>query len=131
MEKELVTKFQDSRGSLQVLNQTSDIPFVIRRIFVISDVPRNEVRGEHAHRECHQFFWLLSGSVTMEVLNSKGLNKIELNDSNRNLHLPPLNWITMSNFGEKTVLMVLASHSYDNEEYISDLSTFRDLVGIE
>jgi len=122
---------RDNRGVLQVLELQHFLDFEVKRIFSISDVPTNGVRGNHAHHHCHQLLWLISGMVKLEVWNTDGSKSLELSASNRIQYLPALHWATMTQFSENTVLIVLASETYDSADYINDFSIFKSLVGLK
>lgn len=114
----------DLRGSLAAVDFQDRIPFVPRRQFVVFGVPSAEVRGEHAHRDCHQLLICLSGSCQAIVDN--GINAVEVTlDSPRvALYMPPMIWGTQYRYSSDAVLSVLASHSYDPEDYIRDYGLF-------
>jgi dTDP-4-dehydrorhamnose 3,5-epimerase-like enzyme len=122
---------RDHRGVLQVLELRDFLNFEVKRIFSISDVPADEVRGNHAHRQSHQLLWLISGVVKLEVWNSHGSEALELSATNRSHHLPPLHWGKLSQFSENAVLIVLASDNYDPADYIIDFPIFKSLVGLK
>jgi serine acetyltransferase len=120
-------KAVDMRGSL-VAAEFSDLPFMPRRTFVVYGVPSKEVRGEHAHRECEQFLVCLSGSVT--VLADDGVERREfvLDDPSIGIHLKPMTWGTQYKYSPGAVLMVFASHEYDDADYIRDYDEFISLA---
>jgi acetyltransferase-like isoleucine patch superfamily enzyme len=120
-------KAVDMRGSL-VAAEFTDLPFVPRRTFVVYGVPSTEVRGEHAHRECEQFLVCLSGSVT--VLADDGVERREfvLDDPSVGIHLKPMTWGTQYKYSPGAVLMVFASHEYDDADYIRDYDEFVQLA---
>jgi len=131
MNPNFIKENRDSRGVLQVLELQDFLDFDVERIFTISDVPSHEVRGNHAHHHCHQFLWLISGMVKLEVWNTEGSKSLELSASDRSHYLPPLHWATMTHFSENTVLVVLASEKFDPADYINDFSVFKSLVGLK
>jgi acetyltransferase-like isoleucine patch superfamily enzyme len=120
-------KAMDMRGSL-VAAEFSDLPFEPRRTFVVYGVPSKEVRGEHAHRECEQFLICLNGSVT--VLADDGVERREfvLDDPSVGIHLKPMTWGTQYKYSPGAVLMVFASHQYDDSDYIRDYDEFIQLA---
>jgi acetyltransferase-like isoleucine patch superfamily enzyme len=120
-------KAMDMRGSL-VAAEFSDLPFQPRRTFVVYGVPSKEVRGEHAHRECEQFLICLNGSVT--VLADDGVERREfvLDDPSVGIHLKPMTWGTQYKYSPGAVLMVFASHEYDDADYIRDYDEFIQLA---
>ncbi|HEY6943235.1 WxcM-like domain-containing protein [Dokdonella sp.] len=114
----------DMRGSLSVGEFERTVPFAPRRYFVVFDVPGREVRGEHAHRECHQFLVCVRGSVA--VLVDDGLRRAEvlLDRPDVGIHIPPMIWGTQYRYSDDAVLLVFASHYYDPDEYIRDYATW-------
>jgi len=117
-------RFEDMRGSLMVNEFTSDLPFIPKRTFFVYDVPSEDVRGEHAHRECAQFLICLKGSVRV-VLDDGCRNKEVLLDSpEKGLYMPPMIWGIQYKFSEDAMLLVYASHPYNNNEYIRNYADF-------
>ncbi len=116
---------RDMRGNLMARELGRGLPFEPRRIFVILDVPSKEVRGEHAHKVCHQFLICLNGSVN--CLADNGTERVEycLDSPEKALHIPPMVWGTQYKYTEDAVLMVVASHEYDPDDYIRDYGKFR------
>ena len=114
----------DIRGSLTVGEFEQNIPFTPKRYFIVFDVPSKETRGEHAHRECHQFLICVRGSCA--VLVDDGKNRIEtvLNSPDCGIHLSPMVWGVQYKYSADAVLIVFASHHYDSEDYIRDYSDF-------
>jgi hypothetical protein len=120
----------DIRGSLTVGEAERSVPFPIKRYFMVFDVPSMETRGEHAHRECHQFLICVRGSCA--VVADDGTNRQEflLDRPDLGLHLPPMIWGIQYKYSPDAVLLVLASHAYDNADYIRDYNEFQSLVGV-
>lgn len=119
----------DIRGSLTVGEFDRSIPFAAKRYFMVFDVPSVETRGEHAHRECHQFLICVRGSCA--VVADDGINRQEflLNRPDFAIHLPPMVWGIQYKYSADAVLLVFASHYYDNADYIRDYSEFLQLAG--
>lgn len=119
----------DIRGSLTVGEFDRSIPFAAKRYFMVFDVPSMETRGEHAHRECHQFLICVRGSCA--VVADDGVNRQEflLDKPDIGIHLPPMVWGIQYKYSADAVLLVFASHYYDNADYIRDYSEFRQLAG--
>ena len=119
----------DIRGSLTVGEFDKSIPFTAKRYFMVFDVPSMETRGEHAHRECHQFLICVRGSCA--VVADDGANRQEflLDRPDIGIHLPPMVWGIQYKYLADAVLLVFASHYYDNADYIRDYSEFRQLAG--
>lgn len=119
----------DIRGNLTVGEFDRSIPFAAKRYFMVFDVPSMETRGEHAHRECHQFLICVRGSCA--VVADDGINRQEflLDRPDLGIHLPPMVWGIQYKYSVDAVLLVFASHYYDGADYIRDYSEFRQLAG--
>lgn len=114
-----------SRGNLTVGEIERDLPFPPKRYFAVYDVPSEKLRGEHAHRECHQFLICLSGSCRALLDDGQNRQEVALSRPDIGLYLPPMIWGTQYAYTRDAVLLVFASHSYDNADYIRDYETFR------
>ncbi len=114
----------DLRGNLTVGEFDRQIPFEPKRYFVVYGVPSREVRGEHAHRQCHQFLICLQGSCA--VVADDGEHKVEvlLDAPHRGLYLPPMTWGVQYHYSADAMLMVFASHHYDPTDYIREYDEF-------
>lgn len=117
--------FSDLRGYLTAGEVPSDaIPFEPKRWFLVYDVPGREIRGEHAHRVCHQFLVCVSGRVSVAVDDGKQRAEALLDDPTIGIYIPPGIWGSQFRYEERAVLLVLASHPYDPDDYIRDYDTF-------
>lgn len=123
-----LTVAQDLRGSLTALD-FSEIPFIPQRFFSVYAVPSADVRGQHAHRRCHQFLVCLAGQVTCLVDDGERRSTYLLDHPSKGLHMPPMTWGSQFNYSADAVLGVFASLPYDAEDYIRDYADFRGLVG--
>ncbi len=119
----------DLRGDLTFGEFDKTLPFVPQRYFLVFNVPSKEVRGEHAHRSCHQFLLCVKGSCSVVVDDGKNRAEILLNRPNLGLHVPPLVWATEYKYSQDAVLLVLASDIYKAEDYIRDYDKFLTVVG--
>lgn len=121
-----LTTHKDLRGSLVPGEFGVDFPFLVKRFFFISGVPEGEMRGVHAHKECEQLLICISGSVTVHMdLGPNNLPlKFVLTRPDAAIYMPKLVWGGQSNFSSNTVLLVLASHLYDPDDYVHDYETF-------
>jgi acetyltransferase-like isoleucine patch superfamily enzyme len=119
----------DLRGNLTVGEFSKEIPFTPLRYFMVFGVPSREVRGEHAHRECHQFLICVRGSCS--VVADDGHSRIEavLDAPNRGIYLPPMTWATQYKYSADALLLVFASHRYDAADYIRTYPEFTRLTG--
>ena len=118
----------DLRGSLTFAEYENSLPFTPKRYFLVFDVPSKDIRGEHAHRECHQFLVCIRGSCSVVVDDGQNRAEFLLNRPNLGLHIPPLVWATEYKYSQEAVLMVLASDIYKADDYIRDYETFLKAV---
>ena len=117
-------RVRDMRGDLSVGEFPSDIPFIPRRYFLVFDVPSQETRGEHAHRECHQFLVCVKGSCSVVADDGRHRKEVLLDAPELGLHLPPMTWGIQYRYSADAVLLVFASHAYDPADYIRDYAEF-------
>jgi dTDP-4-dehydrorhamnose 3,5-epimerase-like enzyme len=113
------------RGSLVVAELGQHLPFQPKRIFLVHHVPSEKVRGEHAHRECHQLLFCVSGSVRVLADDGQTRQEFVLSDPSKGLHLGPLTWGTQYKYTDNAVLLVFASHGYDASDYIRSYADFK------
>lgn len=118
-------EFIDHRGDLVVGEFSRHVPFEVKRFFFIRNVPTGEPRGFHAHMECHQFLVCVSGSVKADVDNGYSSQTVELDSGNKGLYMPPMTWGAQYDYSQDALLLVLASHVYDPEDYIHEYETFK------
>jgi len=122
-------EFEDLRGALTAGELPSeDIPFTPQRWFLVYDVPGREVRGEHAHRVCHQFLICVAGKVNVAVDDGHKRGEVVLDRPSLGIYIPPLVWGTQYRYEEDAVLLVLASHPYDAGDYIREYDEFLRIV---
>lgn len=119
----------DIRGNLTVGEFDRSIPFVAKRYFMVFDVPSVETRGEHAHRECHQFLICVRGSCALVADDGTNRQEFFLNRPDLGIHLPPMVWGIQYKYSADAVLLVFASHYYDGADYVRNYAEFRQLVG--
>ena len=113
-------KITDPRGNLTFIEQFKHVPFDIKRVFFLYDVPTEESRGAHAHKALHQFIICLSGSFDVAIDDGEFQAKVHLNRPWKGLHIPPMIWAAEVNFDPGSVCLVLASDLYDESDYIRD-----------
>ncbi|MFC5500500.1 WxcM-like domain-containing protein [Caenimonas terrae] len=114
----------DMRGSLSVGEFGRDIPFDVKRYFLVYDVPSVEIRGEHAHRSCKQFLIAVKGSVHVVADDGASREQFLLDKPWLGLYLPPMTWGIQYRYSPDAVLLVLASQHYDSADYIRDYDEF-------
>jgi UDP-2-acetamido-3-amino-2,3-dideoxy-glucuronate N-acetyltransferase len=119
----------DMRGSLTVGEFEREIPFIPRRYFVVFDVPTREVRGEHAHRQCNQFFVCLQGTVGILLDDGNSRRELTLDGPGAGVFMPAMIWGTQYRYSNNAVLLVFASHFYDASDYIRTYDEFMAVVG--
>lgn len=115
-------------GNISIIENTSNFPFEVKRVFYIYDIPGGEDRGAHAHRECHQFLVAVSGSFEIEMDDGKNKRTVMLNRPYYGLHIPPGIWAAEKGFSSGAVCLVLTSHKFNEGDYIryySDFLNFR------
>jgi UDP-2-acetamido-3-amino-2,3-dideoxy-glucuronate N-acetyltransferase len=118
----------DLRGDLLVAELERHIPFPVRRVFFVMNVPSHHVRGEHAHRQCHQLLVCLQGSVAVTADNGTAREEWVLDRPDRGLHVHPMTWAAQYKYSQNAVLAVFASHSYDAADYIRDYEEYLKVV---
>jgi dTDP-4-dehydrorhamnose 3,5-epimerase-like enzyme len=116
----------DMRGDLSVGEFERTLPFRPRRYFLVMDVPSREVRGEHAHRACHQFLICVKGTCSVVADDGTARREFLLDRPNRGLLIPAGVWATQYKYSPDAVLLVFASEFYDPADYIRDYATFLD-----
>jgi len=115
----------DNRGRLVVAEYGRDIPFIVKRAFVISDVSTGQNRGGHSHRVQQQFIMMAAGACVMVLDN--GSDKVEerLISQSEGIYVPPGVWVELRDFAPHSVCLVLASDRFDEAEYMRDYDEFR------
>lgn len=121
----------DRNGHITAINNNVEVPFAVKRIFYLYDIPGGESRGAHAHKECHQFLVATSGSF--EVLLDDGITKrqVLLNRPDLGLHIQPGIWASEINFSSGAICLVLASHEYNEVDYIRDYDEYLKYIIID
>ena len=123
-----IPAFEDMRGHLIAMEIARELPFAPARFFVVHHVPSGEVRGEHAHRECHQFLICLKGRVHVLVDDGSNRQEILLDQPELGVYIPPGIWGTQYRYSDDAALLVFASHPYDPDDYIRDYDTWINMV---
>ena len=119
----------DIRGELTVGEFEKSIPFPTKRYFMVFNVPSMETRGEHAHKECHQFLICARGSCAVVADDGENRQEFMLDRPDIGIHLPPMIWGIQYKYSPDAVLLVFASHHYDNNDYIRNYTEFRSIKG--
>lgn len=119
-------KISDPRGNLTVIEGNGDIPFDIKRVYYLYDVPGGESRGAHAHKELCQLIVAASGSFTITLDDGFNKKSFNLKRSYYGLLVVPGIWRDLDDFSSGSVLLCLASEHYDEEDYIRNYNEFLD-----
>lgn len=117
-------KISDPRGNLSFIEGGQHIPFDIKRVYYLYDVPGGSDRGSHAHKNLHQFIVAMSGSFDVVLDDGQQKHRFHMNRSHYGLYVCPMMWRDLDNFSSGAVCMVLASAHYDEADYIRDYDQF-------
>ena len=121
-------KIQDHRGNLTFVENSRQVPFDIKRVYFVYDVPGGAYRAAHAHKQLHQLYVAISGSFDVHLDDGKQQRTFQLNRSHYGLYICPMVRRRIDNFSSNSVLLVLASELYDEEDYIRDRADFERMV---
>ena len=119
---------RDPRGDLSVGEFANEVPFIPKRYFVVFNVPSQNIRGEHAHYECHQFLICITGTCSVMVDDGDLRREVELNSPDMGIYIPPLTWGVQYKYSSEAVLLVFASDTYNENDYIRDYSEFKNYI---
>ena len=121
-------RVQNEKGNLTFVEENRHIPFQIKRVYYLYDVPGGEARGGHAHKQLQQFIIAASGSFDVVLDDSSSKERYHLNRSYYGLYIPSGMWRELDNFSSGSVCLVLASEYFDEQDYIRDYDVFRKYV---
>lgn len=121
---ELDKHHSDRKGNLSVVENCKDVPFGVKRVYYLYDVPSGESRGGHAHKALYQLIVAVSGSFAVTLDDGKDKKTFVLNRPCQGLYVVPGIWRTLDDFSGGAVCMVLASEKYDEGDYIRDHGEF-------
>lgn len=114
-------------GNLTPVHCSVDIPFDVKRVFFVYDIPHGKTRGMHAHKRCHQFLIAASGSFDVELDDGKHKKSISINKPMQGIHVLPEIWSKEYNYSSGAICLVLASEIYTEEDYIRRYSDFKKI----
>lgn len=117
-------KITDPRGNLTVAEQQSDVPFDVKRVYWVYDVPGGESRGGHAHRHCREMIVAVSGSFDVTLDDGSVKQTYHLNHPWQGLLVDTGIWRTLDDFSSGAVCLVLASELFEEDDYIRDYEQF-------
>lgn len=124
----LIPKILDRRGNLSFVEESNQVPFELKRVFWIYDVPGGEKRGGHAYKKSEEFIVALSGSFDVMLDDGKTQEVIHLNRSYNGIYVPKMVWRELSNFSTNSVAMIMSSTTYNPDDYIRDYNDFKNNV---
>lgn len=119
-----LNKHHAPQGNISVVENNKEIPFEVKRVYYLYDIPGGESRGSHAHKELSQLIIAASGSFTVTLDDGEVKRSFVLNRPYQGLYVVPGIWRTLDDFSSGSVCMVLASHGYDNNDYIRNYQDF-------
>lgn len=123
-----LSKILDPRGNLTVTEELKDIPFDIRRVYWVYDVPSGESRGGHAHKTCREFIIAVSGSFSVTLNNGREQKTYLLNHPYQGLLVETGTWRTLDDFSSGAVCLVLASEFFTEDDYIRDFDEYLEYL---
>jgi hypothetical protein len=121
-------KIEDDRGNLSFIEEETHIPFKIKRLYWVYDVPGGECRGSHAFKDSEEFIVALSGSFDIVLHDGIEERKFSLNRSYYGLYLPRMIWRKIENFSTNSLALILSSVPYNEGDYIRDFNQFLTLL---
>jgi UDP-2-acetamido-3-amino-2,3-dideoxy-glucuronate N-acetyltransferase len=119
---------KDPRGDLTVGEFENELPFYPKRYFIVFDVPSEEIRGEHAHKHCHQFLICAHGRCNVMVDDGVVRREFVLDNPSMGIYVPPMIWGTQRKYSADAALLVFASELYDSGDYIREYAAFLDAL---
>ena len=117
-------KIHTESGDITAINNSKEIPFQTKRVYYLYDVPNRADRGAHAHKELYQLVVAVSGSFEIELFDGITKIKYTLNQPDQGLLIVPGIWRNLNNFSGGGICLVLASHEYDENDYIRDYQEY-------
>jgi hypothetical protein len=121
-------RIKNRAGNITPVHNSAEVPFDVKRVFYLYDIPGGESRGAHAHKECHQLVIAASGSFEVLLDDGRTQRIVQLNRPYIALHIPSLIWASEINFSSGSIGLVLASHLYNESDYIREYAIFQSLT---
>jgi hypothetical protein len=119
-----LSKIHNRAGNITIVEGQKNIPFDVRRVYYLYDIPGGENRGGHAHKELHQFIVAASGSFNVLLDDGQNKKTFTLNRPDYGLMVVPGIWRELFEFSSGAICLVLASHKYDKDDYMRDYDQF-------
>jgi len=123
-------KIENRAGNITPVENNKNIPFEVKRVFYLYDIPGGEDRGAHSHKECHQLLIAASGSFDIFLYDGENRRTVSLNRPYLGLHIPPGIWAAEQSFSSGSICLVLASEIYNEHDYIRDYKEFKSFKKI-
>ncbi len=123
-----LSKHHHENGNLSTVEGFRDLPYSIKRAYYLYDVPGGEERGGHSHHECYGFIIAVSGSFDVVISDGIETKTVSLNRSNVGLLIVPGIWRVLNNFSSGSVCLVIASHQYEEDDYVRSYDEFLALT---
>lgn len=117
-------RISERSGSLTPIENSKEIPFDIKRVFYLYDIPGGEKRGGHAHKVCHQMLVAASGAFDVKVSDGVNEKVFRLDRPYFGLHIPPGIWAEELDFSSGSICLVLTSHEFDEADYWRDYGEY-------
>jgi hypothetical protein len=114
-------------GNITPVHNSVEVPFDIKRVFYLYDIPGGESRGAHAHKQCHQFIIAAGGSFEILLDDGKIQRIVQLNRPYMGLHIPPMIWASEVNFSSGAICLVFASELYAEDDYLRNYEQYLEL----
>lgn len=121
----------DPRGNLTFMEGGCHIPFEIKRVFYITDVPAGASRGDHAHKTCEEVMFVIQGSVDLHISDGITEMELKLDSPGKGILIPAEVWLRTDNFAPGTICLVLCSHHFDMDDYILGFDNYLKLRNID
>ncbi len=121
-------KINDYRGNLSFIEENRQVPFKIKRVYYLYDVPSGATRGGHAHKALHQVVIALSGSFDVILDDGHHRRSFFLNRPHYGIYIPPKVWREIENFSSNSVALSLVSEVYDESDYVREYDDYKRLV---
>ena len=122
-----LSKVSNEAGNITIVENEKNIPFAVKRLYYLYDIPGGESRGGHAHYDLEQFIIAASGSFEVILDDGENKKRVTLNSPDKALHIVPGLWRELDNFSSGSICLILASHKYDENDYIRDYPKFLNL----
>jgi len=126
-----MSKVHSDSGNITVLENGDNIPFDVKRIYYLYDIPGGESRGGHAHYKLNQYIIAASGAFDVLLCDGNNKKKFTLNTPNIALHIVPGLWRELDNFSSGSICLILASNKFDEKDYVRDYNNFKKLKKVQ